>query len=225
VVRGIGPSLSASGVPNPLPDPILELRDSNATLLKFNDNWQDDPAQAAQLIALGLAPTNNLESGMVLTLPPCASYTAILAGKNGSTGVGLVEIYDVDPAAESELANLSSRAFVQTGGDVLIGGFILGGNSNPTRVALRGIGPSLPPSISPLLANPTLELLGGVPITNNDWLSNPTTAIELILRGLALQNSSESGIFTSLAPGAFTAILAGQNNTTGNGLFEIYNVH
>lgn len=225
VVRGIGPSLTASGIPNPLADPILELRDSSANLLMSNDNWRDDPAQAAQLQAAGLAPTNDLESGMVVTLPSCSSYTAIVAGKNGGTGVGVVEVFDINPAAGSELANLSSRAFVQTGGDVMIGGFILGGNSNPTRVVLHGIGPSLPPSISPLLDNPTLELFGGVPIMNDDWLSNSTTAIELILRGLPLQNSSESGIFVSLAPGAYTAILAGQNNTTGNALFEIYNVH
>jgi hypothetical protein len=93
IARGIGPSLTAFGVPNALADPTLELRDSNGALLIANNNWQDDPAQAAELTAAGLAPTNQLESGIAATLPP-GLYTALLAGLNNSTGVGLVEVYD-----------------------------------------------------------------------------------------------------------------------------------
>ena len=101
-VRGIGPSLSAFGVPDPLANPTLELRASNGTLIAQNDNWQDDPMQAAQLTALGLAPTDPHESGLIATLNPNASYTAVLAGSNGGTGVGLVEAYDTNSTADSQ---------------------------------------------------------------------------------------------------------------------------
>jgi hypothetical protein len=93
VVRGIGPSLAASGVSNPLADPTLELRDSNGTLLMANNDWQENAAQAADLTAAGLAPTNPLESGIAATLAPGA-YTALLAGLNNGAGIGLVEVYD-----------------------------------------------------------------------------------------------------------------------------------
>jgi len=93
VVRGIGPSLTATGVPNALADPTLELRDNNGALLFANNDWQDNPAQAAELTAAGLAPTNSLEPGIAATLPP-GSYTALLAGLNNGTGIGVVEVYD-----------------------------------------------------------------------------------------------------------------------------------
>ena len=132
-VRGIGPSLSGFGINDALTDPTIELRAADGALLLQNDNWQDDPAQAAQLTALGLALQDPKESGLVATLLPGASYTAILAGKNGGTGVGLVEIYDTNQGAGSQLANISTRGFVQTGNNVMIGGFILGGSSNNTK--------------------------------------------------------------------------------------------
>ena len=230
-VRGIGPSLAAFGISNPLADPTLELRAANGALLVQNANWQDDPTQAAQLTALGLALPDPRESGIVATLQPAASYTAILAGNNGGAGVGLVEIYDTNAAAGAQLANISTRGFVQSGDNVMIGGFILGGppqaGSN-TRVVVRGIGPSLAQfGLSPVLADPTLELHdgnGALLISNDDWQDDPTSAGQLIAVGLAPQNSKESGIFTSLPPGAFTAILAGKNGGIGIGLVEIYNV-
>ena len=126
-LRGIGPSLAGSGITGVLADPTLELRDSTGALLFQNDDWQDDPSQEAQLNALGLGLQDPNESGLVVTLPPGASYTAILAGQNGGSGVGLVEIYDTNPSADSQLANISTRGFVQTGENVMIGGFILGG--------------------------------------------------------------------------------------------------
>ena len=186
------------------------------------------PAQAAQLTALGLALQDPKESGIVATLQPGASYTAILAGKNGGTGVGLVEVYDTNQAADSQLANISTRGFVQTGNNVMIGGFILGGNNN-TGVVVRGIGPSLAQfGLSPVLADPTLELHdgnGALLISNDDWQDDPVQAAQLSAHGLAPQDPKESGIFASLPPGAFTAILAGKNGGTGIGLVEIYNVH
>jgi hypothetical protein len=228
-VRGIGPSLAGFGVNDALADPNLELRAANGTLLLQNDDWQNDPVQAAQLTGLGLALPDSKESGLVTTLLPGASYTAILAGKNGGTGVGLVEIYDTNQAAGSELANISTRGFVRTADNVMIGGFILGGSNQNTGIVLRGIGPSLAQlGLSPVLADPTLELHdsnGTLLISNDDWQNDPAQAAQLNARGLAPQDPKESGIFASLPPGAFTAILAGKNGGTGIGLVEIYNVH
>ena len=215
-------------MPDALADPTLELRDSNSALILANDDWQDDPAQAAQLIALGLALPDPKESGIVATLQAGASYTAILAGKNQTSGVVLVEVYDTNPAADSQLGNISTRGFVLTDNNVMIGGFILGGSNN-TRVVVRGIGPSLAAiGLSPVLAYPTLELHdsnGTLLVSNDDWQDDPLTASQLIALGLAPSNPRESGIFASLAPGSFTAILAGKDGGIGIALVEIYNVH
>jgi hypothetical protein len=227
-VRGIGPSLANSGITGALADPTLELRDSSGVLILQNDDWQDTPI-FEQLTALGLGLPHPKESGFVATLPPGASYTAILAGKNGGAGVGLVEVYDTDQGADSQLANISTRGFVQTGDNVMIGGFILGDSSGSTSVAVRGIGPSLSQfGLSNVLADPTLELRdsnGMLLIANDNWQDDSVSAAQLTARGLAPQDSLESGIFASLPPGAFTAILAGKNGGSGIGLVEIFNVH
>ena len=226
VVRGIGPSLGAFGIPDPLPDPTLELHDSGGALLMQNNNWQDDPGQAATLTSLGLAPSNSLESALVTNLPSGSAYTAILAGNNGGTGIGLVEVYDAESTANSQLANISTRGFVQSGNDVMIGGFILGGNGT-SEIAIRGLGPSLP-GISGALADPTLELRNGngaLLVTNDNWQDDPLEASQLLANGLGLPNPNESGVVAFLPPGAFTAILAGKNNTTGIGLVEVYNLN
>lgn len=225
-VRGIGPSLRDSGLSDFLADPTLELRNADGTVIAQNDDWQDDPTQAAELTALGLAPQYADEAGIVATLDPNASYTALLAGKNGGTGLGVIEIYDANQDANAQLANISTRAFVQTGNSIMIGGFILSGNN--TQVAVRGIGPSLAESgLSPVLADPTLELRdanGALLISNDNWQSDPTSAAQLSGHGLAPSNAKESAIFASLPAGAFTAILAGADGATGLGLVEIYNV-
>jgi Tol biopolymer transport system component len=224
-LRGLGPSFTTGA--EGLADPVLELRDSTGGLIIQNDDWQDDPAQAAQLTALGLALSYPKEAGMVVTLQP-ATYTAILAGKNQTTGLGLVEIYDVNATAGSQLANISTRGFVLTEPNVMIGGFILAGET-ATSVAVRGIGPSLAQfGLNPVLANPTLRLVdadGYALASNDDWQDNPGWASQLSLLGLGLQSPNESGIFTSLPPGAFTVILSGENNGIGLGVIEIYNVH
>ncbi|HKP03939.1 MAG TPA: choice-of-anchor Q domain-containing protein, partial [Chthoniobacterales bacterium] len=226
VLRGLGPSLANFGITDVLADPVLELRDSSGALLLTNDNWSDDPTD--QLIALGLAPQHPNESGMVATLPSGVAYTAILTGKNGGTGVGLVEVYDTDQGADSQLANISTRGFVQAGDNVMIGGFILGSSSGGTSVAVRGIGPSLSQSgLSNVLADPILELRdsnGMLLVLNDNWQDDSVSAAQLTAHGLAPQNSLESGIFASLPAGAFTAILAGKNGGTGIGLVEIFNV-
>jgi Tol biopolymer transport system component len=225
-VRGIGPSLAQFGISDALADPTLELRDSGGALVMQNDNWQNDPSQAAQLTALGLALQDPNESGIVASLSPNA-YTAILAGNGGGIGVGLVEVYDVSQSASAQLANISTRGFVLTDNNVMIGGFILGGTNN-TDVVVRGIGPSLAQiGLNPVLADPVLALHdgnGALVLSNNDWQDDPGQAAQLSAHGLALQDPNESGIFASLPPGAFTAILSGNSGGAGIGLVEIYNV-
>ena len=225
IIRGIGPSLTQSGVPGALADPVLELHSFPNFTTVTNDNWQDDPAQAALISAAGLAPTNNLESAIDATLNP-GSYTAIVRGNNNTSGVGLVEVYDVSQAAAAKLGNISTRAFVSTGSDIVIAGFILGGNQGFDRIVLRGIGPSLVAvGIPNALANPTLELRnvnGMLLMSNNDWQDDPVQAAELMAAGLAPTNSLESGIASTLYPGLYTALLSGVNNGTGVGLVEVY---
>jgi uncharacterized repeat protein (TIGR01451 family) len=232
VLRAIGPSLASSGIPASavLADPVLELRGSDGALIMRNDNWKDD--QRALIEGTIYQPTDDRESVILSTLPQGA-YTAIVTGKAQTTGVGLVEVYDSEQGGDAELANISTRGFVQTGDNVMIGGFILGGNppqAGNTQVVVRGIGPSIQTlvPVGNVLADPTLELHdgnGALLIANDNWQDDPTAAAQLSARGLALHNPLESGIFASLPPGAFTAILAGKNGGTGVGLIEIYNVH
>jgi outer membrane protein assembly factor BamB len=225
LLRAIGPSLTGSGVPNVLADPVLELHGPGAFTTVTNDNWRDDPAQEALIIASGIAPTNDFESAIDATLNP-GSYTAIVSGKNNTTGVGLVEVYDLSQALPAKLANISTRAFVGSGSDIVIAGFILGGNSGNDRIAVRGIGPSLTAQGVPdALADPVLELRNGngtLLVSNNDWHDNPVQASELIAAGLAPENDLESGIATTLPPGTYTALLAGLDDGTGVGLVEVY---
>jgi hypothetical protein len=224
-IRGMGPALASFGITDFLADPFLELRSSSGAVLQANDNWKD--SQQAEIQALGLAPNDNREAVIVTTLTP-GSYTALLTGKGGTTGVGLVEIYDVNPGADSQLSNLSTRGFVQGANSVLIAGFILGGNNTGNdRIAIRGLGPSLSQfGLNPVLADPTLELHdanGATLITNDDWATDPGAA-NLILFNLAPSNPKEAAIFTILPPGTFTAILAGKNGGTGIGTVEVYNL-
>jgi len=224
LLRAIGPSLTQVGVANALADPVMSLQGGSIATIT-NDNWQDDPAQAAAIIATGIPPTNNFESAIDVTVLPGA-YTAIVSGKNNTTGVGLIEVYDLSQAVPSKLANISTRAFVGTGSDIVIAGFILGGNSGSDKVIARGIGPSLTPlGVANALADPTLELRdsnGAVVLANNDWQDNAAQAAELTAAGLAPTNPLESGLAATLSPGLYTALLAGLNNGTGVGLVEVY---
>jgi hypothetical protein len=225
LLRAIGPSLTQAGVPDALADPVLELHGPGAFVTIVNDNWRDDPAQEALIIASGIPPTNNAESAIDVTLTPGA-YTAIVSGKDNSSGVGLIEVYDLDQPVPAKLANLSTRAFVSTGDNIVIGGFLLGGQSNDDRVIIRGLGPSLTAlGVPGALADPVLELRNGDGVllaSNNDWQDSPTQASELIAAGLAPTNDLESGIAMTLPPGTYTALLAGLNNGTGVGLVEVY---
>jgi hypothetical protein len=223
LLRAIGPSIT--GVPGRLADPVLELHRPDGLPTITNDNWRDDPVQEAAIIATGIAPTNNLESAIDATVNPGA-YTAIVRGKSNAAGVGLIEIYDLSQAVSAKLANISTRAFVSTDGDIVIAGFILGNNSGDDRIIARGIGPSLTAfGVSNALANPTLELRdnnGALLVSNNDWQDNPAQAAELTAAGLAPNDILESGIAATLPPGLYTALLAGQSNGIGVGLIEVY---
>ena len=225
LVRAIGPSLTQFGVPDALPDPVLELHGPGAFVTVTNNNWMDDPAQAALIIASGIPPTNNLESAIDAMLLPGA-YTALVRGNNNASGVGLIEVYDLSHAVAAKLANISTRAFVDTGNNVVIAGFILGNNNGNDRIVVRGLGPSLTAvGVPNALADPTLELRdsnGALLVSNNDWQDNPAQAAELVAANLAPVNTHESGIAATLPPGLYTAVLAGRNNGTGVGLVEVY---
>jgi hypothetical protein len=225
VIRGVGPSLAGSGLTGLLADPILELRGSDGALLAQNDNWQDNSVQAVELASLGLAPLDPMEPAIVASLES-GTYTAIMAGKDESTGIGLLEIYEADPQSTAQLANISTRGFVQLGDNVMIGGFILSDTGDNSAVIVRGIGPSLRQfGLRDPLADPNLALYdsnGSLLIANDNWEAHPTQAAQLSAQGLAPEDSLEAGVFILLSPGAFTAILKGNDGGVGLGLLEIY---
>jgi len=223
IVRGLGPSLTVNGVPlpDPLADPAIDLY-QGATLIMSNNNWKD--SQEAEIEATGIPPTNDLEAAIVATLAP-GSYTAILRGNDGGTGNGLVEVYDLDTTVKSTLANTSTRGLVQTGDNVLIGGFIVGDGETDT-VVIRAIGPSLADQeVADPLQDPTLDLYnsdGAVIMSNDNWRDSQETLLQS--SGLTPTNDFESAIITSLAAGEYTAIVRGKNDTTGVALVEIFNL-
>ena len=215
IVRAIGPSLPLVGV---LADPTLELHDGAGTLITSNDNWMDAPNKQ-EIIDSALAPTNDFESAILMSLDP-GLYTAIVRGVNDTTGIGLVEAYDLDLSADSILANISTRGLVQTGDNVMIGGIIILG-TDAQQVLLRAIGPSLP--VAGALADPTLELhdKDGVTIASNDnWRSDQEA--EIIATTIPPTDDAESAILATLTPDAYTAIVRGKNDTTGVALVEAY---
>jgi hypothetical protein len=223
LLRAIGPSIT--GLSGLLADPVLELHGPSGFTTVTNNNWQDDPVQKAAILATGLAPTNNLEAAIDATLNPGA-YTGVVRGNGNTTGIGLVEVYDLSQAVLSKLGNISTRALVGTGNDIVIAGFILGNNSGVTRIVIRGIGPSLTAfGVANALANPTLELRdnnAALLASNDNWQDDAAQAAQLTAAGLAPTNPNESGIAITLGPGQYTGLLMGQGNTTGVGVVEVY---
>jgi autotransporter-associated beta strand protein len=225
IIRAIGPSLSADGTPLPgrLADPTLELRNNTGGLIFSNDNWMDSP-QAQEIIDSGIPPSDDLEAAIVATLAP-GNYTAIMRGVNGTTGIGVVEVYDLAQEVSAKLANISSRGFVETGDNVMIGGLIAGNQA--MHVMVRALGPSLTQfGIANALADPTLELHdgdGAIIAFNDDWRDTDEAAIEAT--GIPPSDDKESAILAMLAPGNYTAIVRGQNDTTGVALVEVYDLH
>jgi hypothetical protein len=225
IIRALGPSLTKFGfsAAEVLTDPTLEVHGPGAFGTITNNNWRD--SQEAQIKSDGLAPTNDLEAAIDATLPP-GQYTAIVSGNGNPAGICLFEVYDLDTAATAKLANLSTRAFVGTGNNVVIAGFVLGNQGGNDNVVVRGLGPSLAAfGVTNPLADPTLELRdenGVLVASDNDWQDDPAQAADITAAGLAPSDAKEAAISANLPPGLYTAILAGANNGTGVGTVEVY---
>ena len=222
MIRALGPSLASQGVQGALSDPFLELHQGSSTIAT-NDGWQQgDTSQ----IPNGFAPADAREAVLITTLTP-GSYTAIERGSNGETGVGLVEAYDLTGGGVSKLANISTRGLIQGGDNVMIGGFIVVGNSGNAKVIVRAIGPSLANGgVQGALQDPTLELHDGNGTQvafNDDWQSDPN-ASQVQSAGIPPQDPRESAIYTSLPAGSYTAVVRGKSGAAGVGLVELYNL-
>jgi len=242
IIRAIGPELTQYGVPNVLADPTLELHDSTGALIASNDNWLHTiiggiitSDQVRDIRNSGHAPTNPAESAIIADLP-AGNYTAIVRGVNNTMGVALVEAYDLSPDSNSILGNISTRSFVQTDDNVMIGGFIVQG-AQPKRVIVRAIGPELgapPYNVPNALADPTLELhdgTGALIASNDNWRHTIIGGIitsdqvrDILRSGYAPGDLRESAIIAELPAGNYTAIVRGANNTTGVGLVEVYDL-
>jgi hypothetical protein len=225
IIRAIGPSLIPFGIPGALANPTLDLF-QGSTLLFSNDDWNNS-SQQAEIAASGLAPSNNLESAIIWTLTPGQNYTAVVRGVNGTTGVGVVEAFDLDQAAASKLGNISTRGFVDVDDNVMIAGLIVSpSNGTSTKVLVRALGPTLGDfGVPGFLANPTLDLVnasGTVIRSNDNWRSDQQSEIEAA--NLAPSHDEEAALVQMVAPGAYTAIVRGSGRTTGVGLVEAYNI-
>jgi hypothetical protein len=218
IVRGVGPSLS---LPGKMLNPTVELHNATGATIAFNDNWGES-ANSVAIGESGVAPANPNEAAILMDLAP-GSYTAVLSGANQTTGIAVVEIYDLDSAADSKLANISTRVLVQAGDAALIGGLIVVGQSS-ADVIVRAIGPSL--SVPGAMVDPTLELRdasGTLLASNDDWRSTQEAVIAET--GVAPTRDAESAIVTSLSPGSYTAIVRGANGTTGVAVVEVYQLN
>ena len=219
IVRALGPSLAAQNVPGALTDPVLELHDQSGATIATNDDWKD--TQEAEIEATTIPPTDEHESAIVRRLTP-GNYTAIVRGKNNGTGVGLVETYGLDGTAK--VANISTRGFVQTNDNVMIGGFIILNTGVPANILVRAIGPSLV-GVANAMTDPTLELHDGngtLLASNDNWQDLQKSEIEATT--IPPTDNRESAIVASLAAGNYTAIVRGKNNSTGVALVEAYNI-
>jgi hypothetical protein len=225
VVRARGPSLQSAGINNFLANPTMELvRSSDGVVIATNDDWQS-AANAAAISSSGFAPSNNAESAVLMTLAPGA-YTAIVSGVGSTTGVALIEVFEVD-AQTNPLINISTRGRVQTGNDVMIAGLIIQG-ATPQTVVVRARGPSLAAAgIANPLADPTLTLVrssdNAVIATNDNW-QTAANAAQITASGFAPSNNAEAAIQMTLAPGAYTAIVQGVSNGTGVAIVEVFAV-
>ena len=221
-LRALGPSLAARGIQNSLADPLLELHDSAGRIIATNDNWSDN-ANQQEIIDTGLAPTSPTESVVLLKLPSTENgiaYTAVLRSATGASGIGLVEIYDLDRGLGPEMLNLSTRGRVGTGENVFIGGIITQGTA-AQRVIVRVLGPTLP--LADSLSDPTLELYDGngtLFAANDNWRS--AQQAEITASTLSPRNDLEAAIVTTLPPAPYTAIARGQNGATGVALLEVF---
>jgi hypothetical protein len=222
LIRAIGPALAQFGVADPLQDPTIELHAANGDLLASNDNWKD--TQQSAISATGKAPPNDKESAILMSLPPGA-YTVVMRGVNNGTGDALVEVNDLDPTSDSRLNNISTRGFVQNGAKVLIAGTIVHG-PGAENILFRALGPTLadPPfNVPNALANPFLDLrdANGLRVASNaNW--KDAQQAEIQATRFAPHQDAESAILITLQPGNYTAIVSGENGSTGNALVDVY---
>jgi hypothetical protein len=223
MARAIGPSMKVNETPVPgrILDPYLELHDSSGGVI-INNDWRTD--QQDEIIQTGLAPTDNRESAIVKRLP-AGNYTAFIRAADGTPGIGLVELYDLDTTDPGELGNLSVRADVGLDDNVLIDGLILRGG-NPKRVLIRALGPSIknPPGT---LQNPMMSLYnanGTLLRANDDWGLAPNRD-EIRDTGLAPSDSRESAILLPLSAGNYTCVVEGVGRTTGIAVAEAYKLN
>ena len=220
LVRTLGPTLTGFGVANALANPVLQLNNGAGAVIASNDNWAS--AANAPSIPANLRPPNSMESAILTSLAP-GKYTAIVSGVNGTAGVALAEVYDLDATAGAILSNISTRGFVETGSQVMIGGFIIQGSATQ-KVLVRVLGPTLTGfGVTGALADPTLELRdvnGNLIDSNDNWKS--TNQVAIMATGLQPPNDVESAILRTLNAGNYTAIVRGVNSTTGVGLLEVY---
>ncbi|MGI8432007.1 MAG: hypothetical protein ACR2MW_06950, partial [Chthoniobacterales bacterium] len=224
LLRALGPSLTGSDLTGVLQDPVLELHDASDSIIAQNDNWKS--TQPAAIIATGIPPNDDREAALVITLAPGA-YTAVMHGKNGGVGTGLVEAYDLDGTPASRFGNISTRGKAGVGDNVLIGGVIVASEeSGLANVIVRALGPSLGAiGVSGVLADPTLELHGGngaLLAQNDNWRDTQEGIIASV--GLAPTDDRESALFAELAAGEYTAVVRGLDGTTGIGLVEVFNI-
>jgi len=227
IIRAIGPSLTNFGVPGALENPTLELF-QGSTLLFSNDDWGTS-TQQAEIAASGLAPSHTLESAIIWTLAPGQGYTAVVRGISNTTGIGVVEAFDLDQAAASKLGNISTRGFVDVDDNVMIAGLIAGpGNGTSLKILVRALGPTLSDfGVPGALADTTLDLVnssGTVIRSNDNWRDDPQQRAAIEAAGLAPAHLEEAALVETVAPGAYTAIVRGSNRTTGVGLVEAYNI-
>jgi len=229
VIRALGPSLGSSGLANFLPDPVLELRDSTGQLLASNDDWQQAPNAAA--VPVSLQPAQSAESVILTSLAPGAAYTAIVRGKGASSGIALVEVYDLNPDDGSILGNISTRGLVGTADDVMIGGVIVGDGTATSTVMVRALGPSLSQAgIANVLPDPTLELHDGNGSTiasNDNWKTRSdgtSQQAEIEATKIPPANDLESAVLVTLPAGNYTAVLSGKTAAIGVALIEAYNL-
>jgi hypothetical protein len=223
IVRAVGPSLRSAGVSGVLDDPILTLYNKSGIAIASNDDWQQS-AQRTMIQGTGIPPNDPREPAIVATLPP-DSYTAVVEGKNGNAGLCLVEIYDLNTGAQSQLANISTRGYAAAGDNALIGGIIIGGGTGSTDVLARGLGPSLfGAGISEPLEDPFLTLYdasGTVVASNDDWQQSPQRAA-IEASGIPPHDTREAAVMATLVPGSYTALIGPARGKNGTGLVEFY---
>lgn len=225
ILRATGPSLSAMGVTNVLSDPVLELHDSAGNVIASNDDWHDS-ANASQIQQSGLAPTDSLESAILITVMP-GNYTAVVSGYGNVTGNGLVEAYEMD-SNSTRLVNISTRGLVGNVNEPMIAGLITQGGG-AKRVIIRAVGPSLGAGINGItgaLADPVLELRdgsGNLLAVNDDW-GNSSQVSDILATTIPPVNPLESAIVATLNPGNYTAIVRGVDGTSGVALVEVFDL-